>query len=208
MVGRALVHRRRSCLNRKRVSPPRRERGVRWFVGVGVIATALVIARTALSRRTQTSTPIDFGMALIPAGYYSIGVDVGAANVRPAHRVRLAAFGLEKREATVADFRAFAVATHAPTPWAGEPPANNHDHPVTACIGPRQRTTALGDIREAVVFRPRKSGKQLRGVLQVGHIPGDMSSSWVVPTLFRRIGRNLWQPAVFRTVPPRPGFRI
>jgi len=113
------------------VSRLRRQRGGRWFVGVVGIATALVIARTALSRRTQIPTPIDFGMALIPAGYYSIGVDVGAANVRPAHRVRLAAFGLEKREATVADFRAFAVATHAATPWAGEPPANNHDHPVT-----------------------------------------------------------------------------
>jgi formylglycine-generating enzyme required for sulfatase activity len=130
VVVRAPVRRRRSFLNRKLVSPLRRQGGVRWLVGVVVIAT-LVIARTALSRRTQTPTPIDFGMALIPAGYYSIGVDVGAANVRPAHRVRLAAFGLDKREATVADFRAFAVATNARTPWTEEPPANDHNGPVT-----------------------------------------------------------------------------
>ena len=130
MLVRAPVRHRRSCLNRKLVSPLRRQGGVRWLVGVVVIAT-LVIARSALSRRTQTPTPIDFGMALIPAGYYSIGVDVGAANVRPAHRVRLAAFGLDKREATVADFRAFAVATNARTPWTEEPPANDHDGPVT-----------------------------------------------------------------------------
>jgi iron(II)-dependent oxidoreductase len=70
-------------------------------------------------------------MALIPAGSYSIGVDVGPANARPAHRVRLTSFGLDKREVTVADFRAFSVATNAPTPWTGETPADEHDHPVT-----------------------------------------------------------------------------
>jgi len=131
-VVRAPVHHRRSCLNRKLVSPLRRQRVMRWLVGVGVIVSAMVIARIALSRRTQTPTPpVDFGMALIPAGSYSIGVDVGPANVWPAHRVRMNAFGLDKREATVADFRAFTVATNAPTPWTEEPAANDHDRPVT-----------------------------------------------------------------------------
>ena len=47
-------------------------------------------ANGAFRANANSGRSIDFGMALIPAGYYSIGVDVGPENVRPARRVRLA----------------------------------------------------------------------------------------------------------------------
>lgn len=53
----------------------------------------------------------DAHMALVPAGEYVVGSDKGFSHESPAHRVRLSAFRIDRREVTNARFRAFVEAT-------------------------------------------------------------------------------------------------
>jgi iron(II)-dependent oxidoreductase len=50
-----------------------------------------------------------------------VGSDSGAANARPAHRLRLDAFGIERHEVTVGEYQRFMDSTRAPAPWNGTP---------------------------------------------------------------------------------------
>src|SRR4051812_21140559 len=73
---------------------------------------------------TPTTQPDRSDMAVIPAGKFTIGNDNGPADERPAHRVEMHSFLIDKHEVTVAQFRKFIDATHYRTDadqwgWAG-----------------------------------------------------------------------------------------
>jgi formylglycine-generating enzyme required for sulfatase activity len=61
-------------------------------------------------------------MALIPAGSYVIGSNTGHPMTRPQHTVTLAAFGLDKHEVTVGEYKRFMDSTRSPAPWTGAMP--------------------------------------------------------------------------------------
>ena len=69
----------------------------------------------------RTTLPVDSGMVLIPAGTYTLGSDTGPAIVRPAHAVRLEAFGIETTEVTVRDFHRYLQERGLPAPWSTMP---------------------------------------------------------------------------------------
>jgi formylglycine-generating enzyme required for sulfatase activity len=67
-------------------------------------------------------------MVLIAAGDYTIGFDSGPANAafRPAHRVSLQAFGIDRQEVTIGDYKAYVDSMRVPAPWPRDsmpPPA-------------------------------------------------------------------------------------
>jgi formylglycine-generating enzyme required for sulfatase activity len=70
-------------------------------------------------------------MVVIPAGAYTIGTDTGAMLARPAHRVALAAFGLDRHEVSVGEFDAYVRTGRTPAPWTTKPAA---DLPVTGVL--------------------------------------------------------------------------
>jgi formylglycine-generating enzyme required for sulfatase activity/tRNA A-37 threonylcarbamoyl transferase component Bud32 len=85
---------------------------------VSVVIVGAVIAALTLKDRTVeppvvARPAIDSGMVLIPTGTYTIGSNTAPALARaaPAHAVTLSAFGIDKTEVTVGDFRAFIDAT-------------------------------------------------------------------------------------------------
>jgi formylglycine-generating enzyme required for sulfatase activity len=96
--------------------------GVALLVGAGVLK---VVGAKARDARDASSAPADSGMALIAAGEYMIGSDAGPASSRPAHRVRLAAFGIDLHEVTIGEYGAYVEAGKALAPWVGPipPPA-------------------------------------------------------------------------------------
>jgi len=101
--------------------PPRRRRRVWAAVGVVAVVAAVLGVRFiagGTSARSGGGTPA--WMALIPAGSYLIGSD-GEPRARPAHRVALAAFAIDRSEVTVAGYRRFIQATGAEPPWTSEP---------------------------------------------------------------------------------------
>jgi serine/threonine-protein kinase len=112
----------------------RTRRRNRW-IGAASVGLFALGATALLLQKRETPTPhsvipaVDSGMVLIPAAEYSVGLDAGPSNARPAHRVHLDAFGLDRREASIADFREFSIATNAPTPWNGA--VTDADVPVT-----------------------------------------------------------------------------
>jgi formylglycine-generating enzyme required for sulfatase activity/tRNA A-37 threonylcarbamoyl transferase component Bud32 len=115
----------------------RRKRRRSRLAGVAVAAVVVAAAAGgyALLRRPAAPPlmvlPVDSGMVVIPAGTYSIGSDTGPSLSRPAHRVTLDAFGIDRREVTVAQYAAYAAATRAPLPWTTKPAA---DLPVTGVL--------------------------------------------------------------------------
>jgi sulfatase modifying factor 1 len=71
-------------------------------------------AMTALSAPLVANDhPIPEGMALIPAGEFTMGSDDGLYDEAPAHRVQLSAYFMDVHEVTNAQFAAFVRATHA-----------------------------------------------------------------------------------------------
>ncbi len=97
------------------------------WIGLSVAGAAVAIGLAiALPRTSEPTAPppspaIDTNMVLIAAGPYTIGNDTGSVLARPAHVVRLPAFGIELHEVTVGDFNAFADSTGAPRPWTTMP---------------------------------------------------------------------------------------
>jgi formylglycine-generating enzyme required for sulfatase activity/tRNA A-37 threonylcarbamoyl transferase component Bud32 len=105
---------------------PVRRRGVRrgWLAAAAVVTTGLAgAAWVALSGGFGTPAlpavpSVDSGMVLFPAGDYLVGSDSAPAESWfPAHRVSLAAFGLDRHEVSVGAYRAWLDSMRAPLPW-------------------------------------------------------------------------------------------
>ena len=101
---------------------------------VGVVAALLL--RQSASRPQAVVAVAPEGMVLVPAGAYTIGRNDGPAWGRPAHRVTLAAFYMDKTEVTVAAFRRLASEATVGMGWS--PPATGADSllPVTGVKWP------------------------------------------------------------------------
>ena len=101
---------------------------------VGVVAALLL--RQSASRPQAVVAVAPEGMVLVPAGAYTIGRNDGPAWGRPAHRVTLAAFYMDKTEVTVAAFRRLASEATVGMGWTA--PATGADSllPVTGVKWP------------------------------------------------------------------------
>ncbi|MEK7729854.1 MAG: SUMF1/EgtB/PvdO family nonheme iron enzyme [candidate division KSB1 bacterium] len=68
---------------------------------------SFVVISIAIALWNIRHLPAPEGMAYIPAGVFTMGDDAGKNDAKPAHRVRVNAFYLDKYEVTVAQFREF-----------------------------------------------------------------------------------------------------
>ena len=91
-------------------------------LAVGVGAGAFSVRGLIRASPLLATAAVDSGMVLIPAGEYLIGSDSGNGRSRPAHRLRLASFGIETHEVTNGEFSAFAESTKSPVTWNGPMP--------------------------------------------------------------------------------------
>jgi formylglycine-generating enzyme required for sulfatase activity len=66
---------------------------------------------TVVARAADPIPPA--GMVLVPAGEFTMGADDGGYDEKPAHRVRLSPYFIDRCEVTVAEFAAFVRATDA-----------------------------------------------------------------------------------------------
>jgi formylglycine-generating enzyme required for sulfatase activity len=100
---------------------------LRHFIVASILLLTppLVFSTSAENGRTD-------GMVRIPAGEFLMGSDSGEEDERPAHRVYLAAFAIDRYEVTVAEFAEFmaAQAVEPPFKWAEARKANHRDKPV------------------------------------------------------------------------------
>src|SRR6187402_3355457 len=73
----------------------------------------VLVAATAASGQVQSDRPAPPGMVWIPGGEFSMGTDDpdSMANERPAHRVRVGGFWMDRHTVTNAEFAAFVEAT-------------------------------------------------------------------------------------------------
>jgi formylglycine-generating enzyme required for sulfatase activity/tRNA A-37 threonylcarbamoyl transferase component Bud32 len=94
-------------------------------LGAGIAAFLLATRRDGSGAASAPRAPIDTGMILIAAGAYTIGSDSAAEVSRPAHKVRLGAFGIGQREVTVGDYEALVLTGRAVAPWSGARPDGN-----------------------------------------------------------------------------------
>ncbi|MGV3721664.1 MAG: SUMF1/EgtB/PvdO family nonheme iron enzyme, partial [Actinomycetota bacterium] len=72
-------------------------------------------------------------MVLVPAGAFTMGADGAFEDERPAHRVELPAFYIDRHEVTVAEYARFVAAAGHPAPpdWpGGKPDPKRMSHPV------------------------------------------------------------------------------
>ena len=116
---------------RRVVSPGKRKSKTPMLVvAATIVAAAGIAAYVATTRRSDGTgntvrAPVDAGMVAIPAGLYTIGSDTGAAPSRPAHQVRLGAFGIGQHEVTVGEYDDFVRTGRAVAPWRGARPDGN-----------------------------------------------------------------------------------
>jgi len=99
-----------------------RTRGIA-LVGIGVLIAAAVAA-FALTRGGGTPAVVDTidpGMAMIPGGSYTVGIDAGQPLSRPAHTVALAPYGIDLHEVSAGDYAAFVATGRVPPPWTAPP---------------------------------------------------------------------------------------
>jgi formylglycine-generating enzyme required for sulfatase activity/tRNA A-37 threonylcarbamoyl transferase component Bud32 len=91
------------------------------LLGVGSIALMMKAAPSRDGAQPMLA-PMDSGMVFIPAGEYLVGHDSGPDNAsfRPAHRVALRAFGIDKHEVTVGAYKMYVDSMNAPAPWRGD----------------------------------------------------------------------------------------
>jgi formylglycine-generating enzyme len=89
----------------------RRRTHLLWFALLGVAAFGVTFAVVRLLPATLPKAPT--GMVWVPGGEFTMGTDsdLGWADERPAHRVRVDGFFLDETEVTNAQFRAFVAAT-------------------------------------------------------------------------------------------------
>ncbi len=102
----------------ERANPMRRTLAL---IGAGLLGFAAAYAATSHWSAPRPGPP---GMAWIPGGEFTMGSDAESAwlEERPAHRVRVDAFWMDRAEVTNAQFRAFVEATGYVT-TAEKPPA-------------------------------------------------------------------------------------
>jgi sulfatase modifying factor 1 len=70
-----------------------------------------LLLATVVARAADPAPPP--GMVLVPAGEFTMGSDDGGYDEKPAHRVRLSPYFMDRCEVTVAEFAAFVRATDA-----------------------------------------------------------------------------------------------
>ena len=95
------------------------------------IATSRKLA--AAGDEVALADALDQSMVAIPAGEFIMGSEDGRDDERPAHRVYLDAFELDRYEVTNAQYRRFLLATGGRPPryWIGDAyPAGQADYPV------------------------------------------------------------------------------
>jgi formylglycine-generating enzyme required for sulfatase activity len=96
----------------------------RWMWAVlGVAAAAVVVVGVGLviGPVTAPQAPVASpGMVAVPAGSYLIGSD-DDERARPAHRVPMPSFAIDRTEVTVGAYRQFVERTNAELPWMTEP---------------------------------------------------------------------------------------
>ncbi len=102
----------------------RRERR-KLLIGIGVVgggllaaAAAAVVVFTSRGPASPPLPPVDSGMAIIPAGAYTIGADRGPDFARPAHLVTLDSFGIDRSEVTVGAYAGYVATGRAPASWS------------------------------------------------------------------------------------------
>ncbi|HTT68156.1 MAG TPA: bifunctional serine/threonine-protein kinase/formylglycine-generating enzyme family protein [Gemmatimonadales bacterium] len=101
----------------------RRARSRLGFVGGAALVLLAVVflwqGRGRGARRPPPSagSAVPAGMALVPGGTYTIGRDDGPRWSRPAHKVTLPPFYLDKTEVTVGAYRSFAAASGGQAVW-------------------------------------------------------------------------------------------
>lgn len=86
---------------------------------------------TASERRVPAAPP---GMVYVPGGEFTMGIEEGDKYSRPAHRMSVGAFYIDRTEVTNAMYQQFVTATRndPPAGWAnGHFPAGTADLPVT-----------------------------------------------------------------------------
>ncbi|MBM4461073.1 MAG: formylglycine-generating enzyme family protein [Chloroflexi bacterium] len=99
------------------------------------LATEIAALRglAAAGDEVALADALDRAMVAIPAGEFIMGSDAGRADERPAHRVYLDAFELDRYEVTNAQYRRFMLATgeRPPRCWTDNTyPAGQADYPV------------------------------------------------------------------------------
>jgi iron(II)-dependent oxidoreductase len=103
------------------------------LVLVSVLAALLL--RQGEAHRQAAAVAAPEGMVLVPAGTYTIGRNDGPAWGRPAHRVTLGAFYMDRIEVTVGAFRHLAYETTVGVGWTA-PAAGDSLLPVTGVKWP------------------------------------------------------------------------
>jgi formylglycine-generating enzyme required for sulfatase activity/tRNA A-37 threonylcarbamoyl transferase component Bud32 len=91
--------------------------GLATVLIVAAAAAGVMTMRSRAARRAAAAPRTPPGMVLVPAGTYTIGRDDGAPWARPAHRVALPAFYLDRTEVTVGAFWRFAAAAGGAAVW-------------------------------------------------------------------------------------------
>ena len=100
------------------------QRNMWMAVALGAVLGISALAWAIMGRTPPKVAvlPVDSGMVVIPAGSYTIGLDNGPPVARPAHKVDLAAFGLDSLEVSVEDYAKYVATGAALQPWTGAQP--------------------------------------------------------------------------------------
>ncbi len=105
------------------------------YGGIGVLALLLLAAAAYFLTRGGADTAVvtSAGMSQIPAGTYTVGTNLSGSNYAPEQLVDLAAFWLDRKEVTNAQYADY-LASHEgepPATWnSGVPPSGAENHPV------------------------------------------------------------------------------
>jgi formylglycine-generating enzyme required for sulfatase activity len=138
----------------------------------------LAVALTTLRRlaasgdATALSEALDRSMVSIPSGEFIMGSDSGRNDERPAHRVYLDAFELDRYEVTNAQYRRFLLAAgrRPPHDWPDSIyPTGQDAYPVVGVNWDDADAYCRG---QANGCRQRPNGKRLTAARAVGPIPG------------------------------------
>ena len=146
----------------------------RWRLPAILGVAALGVAFTLAHRRPRVESTRDGppGMVWVPGGEFLMGTDsdLGWPDETPAHRVRLDGFWIDQTEVTVAQFRAFVMATNYVT-TAERPPTLAE---IMAQSPPGTPPPAPGSlVPGSLVFRPPSGRVDLRDFSQWWHwVPG------------------------------------
>src|SRR5262249_254222 len=110
----------------QRVAMSRRRKSALALLVLGIGAFALAFGAVKVAERFSTAKETPPHMAWIPGGEFTMGTDsdLGWADEKPAHRVRVNGFWMDETEVTNRQFRQFVEATGYVT-TAEKPPDVN-----------------------------------------------------------------------------------